>query len=105
VSYIQETTPSRVWVTLEDGAMHELTGPQVVLDSLVTGWTKRGTEFVAFPLTQVRQISSREHSPGRTALFLGTVATGAVVLGLMLGFGGGSGAGDGGGPDHDGGEP
>jgi hypothetical protein len=83
MSYVKAAAPERIWITTSDGSSHELTGPQVVLDSLLTGWTKEGTEFIAFPLADVRSLSSREPSTGRTFALVGTIGAAATV-GLIL---------------------
>ena len=77
--YVQGAAPPRVTVNLNDGRSVEITGAQVVLDSLLTGWTNEGTEFVGFPLTDVRSVSTRERSPGRTAALMTAIITTVVV--------------------------
>ncbi|MBI4420181.1 MAG: hypothetical protein HY560_05090 [Gemmatimonadetes bacterium] len=88
--YVKHAAPARVRVTLADGTTHQLSGPQVVLDSLLTGWIRDGTQFVEFPLTQVESVSARERSQGRTLLLVGT---GAAALVAVVALFGGSGAG------------
>jgi hypothetical protein len=67
-----------------------LSGPQIVLDSLLTGWTAEGREFVAFPLTEVEDVASRERSTPRTLGLVGgaTAVTAVVVALLSRGTGG-----------------
>lgn len=83
--YVRHNAPALVQVTLLDGTIHELSGPQVVLDSLLTGWTRDGTEFVGFPLTDVESVAARERSAGRTGLLVGSVAAAIITAIALLG--------------------
>ena len=82
--YIKGATPSRVTVNLKDGTKVELTGAEVVLDSLLTGWTNEGTEFVGYPLTDVQSVSARERSLARTAVLLAGFVTAAAIAIVVL---------------------
>lgn len=83
--YVKNAYPQRVQVTLVDGTTHELSGPQIVLDSLLTGSIRDGSEFVSFPLTEVESIAARERSPGRTALLVGSVTATVLLAAILLG--------------------
>jgi hypothetical protein len=75
---------ANVTVNLRNGTSVQLTGAQVVLDSLITGWTNEGRDFVGYPLTDVQSVSARERSASRTAILVGgivAVAVGAAMLG------------------------
>lgn len=84
--YVRNAAPSLVLVTLTDGTTYELSGPQVVLDSLLGGWTQDGTRYIDFPLTQVESVAARERSAGRTALLVGTVAV-AIIAAVAMSTG------------------
>jgi hypothetical protein len=96
--YVRNAAPAVVRVTLVNGTTHELSGPQIVLDSLLTGWIRNGAEFIGFPLTEVESVSARERSAGRTALLVGSVAAAIITV---VALSGGSGI-DTGEPDPEG---
>jgi hypothetical protein len=83
--FINSAAPAKVSVELANGSTVELTGPQVVLDSLLTGWTVPGNTFVGYPLTDVRSVWARERSVGRTVALVGLAAVGVTVLAILAG--------------------
>jgi hypothetical protein len=83
--FINSAAPAKVSVELADGSSVELTGPQVVLDSLLTGWTVPGNTFVGYPLTDVRSVSARERSVGRTVALVSLAAVGVTVFAILVG--------------------
>jgi hypothetical protein len=82
--YLTNANPSHIQVTLVDGTTRELNGARVMDDSL-TGWTRNGTEFVSFPLTDVGSVGVREPSAGRTALLVGGIVSAFVAVAVLVG--------------------
>lgn len=77
--YITTAGLGHVRVTQTDGTVLEVYSPRILMDTLLTGWTEKGTKFVGIPLSQLQSVTTREPSTVRTTLLLGVAASAAVI--------------------------
>ncbi len=71
--------PRKIWVTRTDGKTLVIYAPQVVQDTLLTGWAEDGHTSIGFPMSQVKTVSARHESVSRTILLFASLS----ILGLI----------------------
>ena len=71
--------PRKIWVTRTDGKTLIIYAPQMVIDTLLTGWAEDGHTSIGLPMSQVKTVSARHESVSRTILLFGSL----VVVGLV----------------------
>jgi hypothetical protein len=77
--------PSRVWVTTEDQAVVEVSGPQMFGDTLV-GYV--GGDFQELPTSDIKQVVVKRAAKGKTmALVAASIAGGAAIAVVISGAG------------------
>ena len=87
----------QVRVTTTDGVQVAVDGPRVANDTLFgTTWStgsggKQAAQAVAFPLAALRSVEVRRSDGGKTALLIGGIVVGIVLLGVAGSCGSGFG--------------
>jgi hypothetical protein len=73
--------PYRVWVTQADQGVVEVSGPQVINDTLV-GYI--GGVFTELPATDVKQVKVKRSAKGKTMALVAASIVGAGALGVVI---------------------
>jgi hypothetical protein len=89
-NYLRTNSPSKAWITMNDGSSHVIEQPRVFGDSLLAikvSTTGEENELWV-PLNSIREVQVRRVSMAKTALLVAGVAVGVVLFATVV-MGGG----------------